>query len=159
MARSGSNTMFVEPYIAGVADKPAQSAVEFGPGAFTLLANTTYYYVIGSKDASRISAHFRWDATIVITSMTVEDCDFPPSAVTDYASGANGEWIDEDPSTAFVGTRGAGVTVTNGVVAVAGGAAGGCRFNVTEQAARRTRIAVVVGATGGEVVCSTWGKE
>jgi hypothetical protein len=113
-------------------------------------------------DAEMVSAHLVYDAAIILTSVTVETCDFPPEMVTDYADGATGTatagyWIDEDPSTAFVGTRGG--TVTNGVLAVAGGAQGGARWNVADNAARRTRLRVVVGATGGEVSCAAWGKE
>jgi len=161
MGRQTTSTSFVTP-IKSDGTVQEQSAVEFGRGAFTLLANTTYYFPVGGQDAFIVSAHMRWDASIVITTITFEDCDFPPGTggaeVTDFETSSEGAWIDEDPSTAFVGTKGAGVTVTSGVVAVAGGAKGGCRFNVDGQGARRSRLAVVVGGTGGEVVCSTWGK-
>ena len=135
------------------------SATEFGNGAFTLVAGATYFFPLGGTDSKVISAHMHWDASIVITSITVEDTDFSPRDVLDFTSSAGGQWIDEDPTTAFVGTKGAGVTVTNGVVAVAGGALGGARFNIADTGARRTRLAVVVGATGGEVRCASWSKE
>lgn len=158
MTRSPTSTSFITPVsAAGVVQSP--SGVEFGRGSFTLAAATTYFFPVGGQDGGLVSAHLHWDAAIIITSLTVEDCDFPNSEISDFHAGTGGEWIDEDPSTAFVGTKGAGVTVTNGVVAVTGGALGGCRFNVADQGARRTRIKVVVGATGGEIRCAAWAKE
>jgi hypothetical protein len=135
-----------------------QSATEFGRGSFTLASGATYFYPIGGQDCPVVSAHCQWDAAIVLTSITVEDCNFPESEVDSWDDAA-GEWIDEDPSAAFVGSDGAGVTVTAGVVDVSGGAQGGCMFHVSSNGARRTRLKVVVGGTGGEMRVAAWGKE
>lgn len=157
MGRHPASTSYVTPFVT-TGTEQAQSAAEFGRGTFTLLTGVTYFFPLGGQDAPFISAHCQWDASIVITSITVEDCDFTEADIPWYSDNA-GEWIDEDPSTAFVGTKGAGVTVTSGVVAVAGGAIGGCMFHIADSGARRTRLKVVVGGTGGEMRVATWGKE
>lgn len=157
MTRSTISTSFITP-IKSDGTVQTESATEFGRGSYTLATGVTYYYPLGGQDALDVSAHLQWDASIIITSITVEDSNMPDSEVTWYSSTA-GEWIDEDPSTAFVGTVGAGVTVTAGVTAVAGGALGGAMYHVSDTAARRTRIKVVVGATGGEMRVASWGKQ
>lgn len=161
MSRQTTSTSFVTP-IKSDGTVPAQGAdsnFSNGRGVYTLEAGALYFFPVGGQDAATLSAHFQWDAEIILTSITLEDSDMPGNDVSDYASSAAGSWIDEDPPGAFVGTKGAGVTVSAvGVVAVAGGAAGGCRFDI-ETAARRTRFAVQVGATGGQMRCATWGKE
>lgn len=157
MARHPTSTSFVTPFVS-TGTEQVQSATEFGRGSFTLLTGVTYFYPIGGQDTPTLSAHIQWDAAIVITSITIEDCNMPESEVHWYSDNA-GEWIDEDPSTAFVGSDGAGVTVTNGVVAVAGGAAGGAMIHMDGNGARRTRLKVVVGGTGGEVRVASWAKE
>lgn len=157
MGRRTASTSYITPYNTAGTEQ-VQSAVEFGHGSFTLVNGTDYFYPLGGQDSAFISAHVQWDASVVITSITVEDCDFPERDVAWYSDNS-GEWIDEDPSTAFVGSDGAGVTVTNGVVAVAGGAQGGCLFHIADSGARRTRIKISVGATGGEVRVASWAKE
>jgi hypothetical protein len=136
----------------------AVDANSLGLGSVTLTSGTRYILLLGGIDQTVIGAHVQWDASIVITTITVESCSLPEEA---FASDANkgslsttaGVWIDEDPSTAFVGTVGAGVTVTNGVVAVAGGAAGGCHFHIADTGAQRTRLNILVGGTGGVIRC------
>lgn len=157
MSRHPTSTSYITPIKSdGTVQDP--SNVEFGRGAFTLVTGVKYFYPLGGQDAPTLSAHVQWDASLVITSITVEDCNFPDSEVAWHADAA-GEWIDEDPASAFVGSDGAGVTVTAGVVAVAGGAQGGCMFHISDTGARRTRLAVVVAGTGGEMRVAAWGKE
>lgn len=157
MARHPTSTSYITP-IKSDGTVQTQSATEFGRGAFTLTAGTTYYFPLGGQDSPVLSAHLQHDASIVITSVTVEDCNFPESDVESYSSTA-GEWIDEDPSTAFVGVVGTATSATNGVVAVTGGTAGGAMWHIADTGARRTRLKVVVGATGGEVRVAQWAKE
>lgn len=154
---------------------PAQN----GRGRFTLLANTTYYFPIDGADCSVIAAHLCWtDSPIIITSAKIEDCNRPAATgittVSDQAVQLRGNdteesedfdarvgvWVDEDPTTGFVGVVGTNVSATNGVVAATGDAAGGgCMFHVADTGARRTRVRVQVGATGGDLSCFVWGKE
>lgn len=160
MSRSTISTSYIEPVsAAGVTPDaaPGTDAVVVGRGVYTLVANTTYYYAIGGQDASKIGVHLQHDAAIAITSATIEDCCFPESEA-EWQSQVDGLWIPEDPTTAFVGTVGATTTQTNGVVAVVAGNVGGALWHV-DSAARRTRLAVVVGATGGQARLGVWGKE
>ena len=159
MGRHPISTSYITPIKSdGVVQ--VESATEFGRGAFTLASGTTYFYPLGGQDSPFLSAHCQWDASIIITSITLEDCNFPDgTSGVEWHDDAAGEWIDEDPTSAFVGTDGAGVTVTNGVVAVAGGAQGGCLFHMADTGARRTRLKVVVGGTGGEMRVAAWAKE
>lgn len=134
-----------------------------GRGVYTLTAGQTYYYILGGPDASIISGTFTAYASaaaangLIITSATVQDCDHSELDVLNHSSTV-GEWINEDPSTAFVGVDGTGWSVTNGVLAATGAGLGGGRFNIAETAAYRTRVAVVVGATGGPLRVSSHGK-
>lgn len=132
---------------------------QIGRGIFTLAANTTYVFVLGGADAPFISATLTgYDAAMILTTVTVQDTDHPEQEVTNHSTVA-GEWVSEDPTTAFVGADGTGWVPTNGVLNVAGTGVGGARFNVAETAAFRTRLIVVVGATGGRVRVSSHGKE
>lgn len=129
-----------------------------GPGVFTLTAGQTYYYVLGGSDAPFQSAQLTSStASLVITSATVQDCNHQPNEVSNHSAVA-GEWIGEVPTTAYVAVTGTGWSATNGVVASSGSALGGALWHIAESGARRTRIAVVVGATGGDVRFSGWGK-
>lgn len=127
-------------------------------GYYTLTLGTTYYIPLGGGDAPLHSAHVQWDSGIVITTITVQDSNMLDSEVSYYSSTA-GDWVSEDPTTAFVGTEGAGVTITNGVVAVAGGAAGGGMFHLADTGANRTRLEIVVGGTGGTIRVGRAGKQ
>lgn len=163
MGRHTTSTSYVTPYNTAGTEQPEAPGADAnvnGRGVRTLTNGVTYFYPLGGQDTSVMSAHCQWDAAIIITSIAIETCNFPDgsSGVEWYDDNA-GEWIDEDPTTAFVGVDGAGVTVTNGVVAAAGGAQGGCMFHFADNGARRTRLKVVVGATGGEIRVATWGKD
>lgn len=149
------------------------SGTEFGNGTFTLAASGLYYFPLPHfESAWLISVQLRHDAAIAITSATIEDCNMPaPVALGDasragvvswYEAASEGSWIDEDPATAFVGTRndgGGSTTPTNGVVAVVAGGKGGAMWHFVDAASRRARLAVQVGATGGEVQVCCWSKE
>lgn len=136
-----------------------------GPhGVYTLTAGATYYYILGGPDAPFISGHLTAYASaaaangLIITSATVQDCDHAEQDVPNH-SAVVGEWISEDPSAGFVGADGVGWSATSGVLATTGAGLGGARFNISESAAFRTRLAVVVGATGGPLRVSSHGKD
>lgn len=145
------------PYIQPIKSDGTLAVEATGRGKYTLTSGTTYYAIIGGPDAFTLSAHVQWDASIIITSVTVEDCNFGMSDASDYSSTA-GDWIDEDPTTAFVGLVGAGASHTNGVVAVTGGAAGGAMLHVADTGSIRTRLKIVVGGTGGVIRIAASGK-
>lgn len=127
-----------------------------GLNSFLLTSATRYIIGLAGSDYSLLGAHVQWDATIVITSITVEDCSLPIEAFASDAqhgllSTTAGVWIKEIPTTSYVGTDIAtGVTITNGSVAVAGGTQSGCHFHVVDTSAARTRLNILVG-TGGVI--------
>lgn len=154
------NRQYITPITtAGVAVAPSSdSSFSTSRGVFTLANGTTYYFPLPVGGATLFDAHLTHDAAIAITSATIETTGHAWSDVSDYSS-VGGEWIDQDPSTAFVGIVGAGTTATNGVVTVVAGSAGGADWQVSGVASPRARLKVVVGATGGEVRLSLTGKE
>lgn len=124
----------------------------------TLSSGSTYYYPLPDwPQLATLSAHVQWDASIILTSITIEDSNFALVDAPNHSSVA-GDWIDEDPGTAFVGTVGAGASQSSGVVAVAGGAAGGCMFHVGGSGSARIRLKVVVAGTGGVVRVAAGGR-
>ncbi len=157
MGRHHNNSAYVTPFTAAGAEQ-AQSAAEFGRGAFTLIAGTTYMFPLAAQDVLALGVHLQHDAAIAITSATVEVCSLPPQETSDFSDNA-GEWFGLAPTTAYVPVDGATTTATNGVVAVVAGNIGGAHWDVADIGARRARLKVVVGGTGGEVRVSTWGKE
>jgi hypothetical protein len=140
----------------------------------TLASGTTYYFPIGAPKApvpaeSIISSiHVRGDSAI-ICAITIEDCNFGATRspgdgrgdvdVSDFELASTaGNWIPENPSSASVGTVGAGWVATGATVNVAGGAAGGCMFHVGNMGSRRLRLKIVVAGTGGKVRVGVHGK-
>jgi hypothetical protein len=123
---------------------------------FTLAAGT-YYFPLPVGDSTMFDVHLTHDAAIAITSATIETCSHGVSEVSDVSAVA-GEWMDQNPATAFVALVGANTTHSAGVVAVTAGAAGGADWQVSDCPAARARLAVVV-ATPGEVRLSFCGKE
>lgn len=142
---------------AGVPVDPGSDAsFRTARGVYTLAAGT-YYFMLPIGQAQICDVHLTHDATIAITSATIETCSHARSDVTDFSTIA-GEWMDQDPSTAFVALKGATTSHTNGVVAVVAGNAGGASWQISGIGADRMRLAVVV-ATQGEVRLSFCGKD
>lgn len=139
-------------YVPPIDSTGAAVPPEAGRGTYTLAANTTYYFVVGVTSGAHQSITLSGlTAGLIITSATVQDTDHGPEEVSNFDA-TDGGWINEDaPTPAFVPVDGTGWTVTNSVVAVAGSGVGGARWNLSHDAATRTRLAVVVGATGGAV--------
>lgn len=157
MGRHPNSTSFITP-IKSDGTEEVQDATEFGRGSFTLASATTYMYPLPAQDVPVLGVHLQHDAAIAITSATIEVCSFPPSEVSDFSDGA-GEWFGLVPTTAYVPVDGATTTATNGVVAVVAGNIGGAHWDIADTGARRARLKIVVGATGGEVRVASWGKE
>lgn len=134
-------------------------ANQTGPGAYTLLANTTYHFPLGGGDAPFESVHLTgYTAAALVTSATIKDCNHARLDVADYDTTA-GHWPSETPPDAYVAVDGTGWTVPSvGVVAAAGTGVGGALWHIVPTAAARTRLTVVVGATGGVFRCSGAGK-
>lgn len=154
------NRCYITPIsTAGVAQAPTSDATFLnGRGVFTLTAATTYHFVLPIGGSTVIDAHLTHDLAIAITSAKIETCSHGVSEVPNHSAVA-GEWMDQDPSTAFVALVGAGTTHSSGVVAVVAGNAGGADWQIEGFAAARGRLTIVVGATGGEVRVSFTGKD
>lgn len=137
----------------------------------TLVLGTTYYFPFGAQHSATpaetpvVTAQVRWDAAAILT-ITVETTVFPssfqaldprtpPVQVSDFDATA-GFWLQQNPTTAYVPATGG--TPTNMTVAVAGGTAGGCEFDISNLGSRRARIKIVVGGTGGVVRVGIHGK-
>ena len=147
-------------YVEIVDGNGAKASEEGGHGRYTLSANTLYYAILGGINAPFESAHLTgYTAGLVLTSVTVQDCNHEVGDVSNV-SAVVGEWIDEKPTTAYVGTNGTGWAASSvGVVSAAGTGVGGAMFIVGATASARTRLAIQVGATGGVLVVSTHGKD
>lgn len=135
---------------------PGADTTLTGRGVYTLAANTTYYFPYGGQDAPRVSVELEWDANIVITSANIEDTNVSEKEASNYSQGT--AWVPETPATGYVAAKNASSN-TNSTIATNGSAAGAAIWNVADIGSERGRLAVVVGATPGEVRCSTWGKE
>ncbi len=154
------NRVYITPITAAGVEQEADSEATFenGRGVYTLANGTTYYFMLPIGSSTMFDIHLTHDAGIIITSATLETSSHGKKDVADNSSVA-GEWIDQNPAGAFVGLVGAGTSQAAGVVAVAGGSAGGADWQVSECPAARARLTVVVAGTGGEVRVSFCGKE
>lgn len=137
----------------------------------TLANSTTYYLALGSARApmpaetSLVAVHMKWAAAVAAT-ITVETCNFPrhansaiglgPDDVLDY-SGTAGDWIQENPTTGYIGVVGASNSATNLTLTAGGAAAGGATIHLGNLGTRRCRIKIVV-TTGGLMRLSVHGK-
>ncbi len=128
-----------------------------GNGYATLLASTTYVYDLHYSAGILDAAQLQWDASIVLTSVQIEDCCFNDGDAPLWSSVA-GDWSIENPPGSYVSVVGAGATATSAIVAVAGGAAGGCMYNLNSFGSKRCRVRVVVGLTGGALRVASHGK-
>jgi hypothetical protein len=121
----------------------------------------TFYVELGSDESpaaamtSLLATHFAWSAAFAAT-ITVETSNFPqgnvrrgngPALVTSYDATA-GNWIQENPSTGYVGTSGSGNTATGLTVTAGGSASGGCMYHLGNDGARRTRFKLIVTVGG-----------
>lgn len=119
------------------------------------LSNTTYYVPFGAADALIESVHVTWDA-VAVGTITVEDSNFPEEDVTSYHSTADGKWLQENPSTAYVPILGGSPVAMT--VTIPGGTAGGAMFNLGNLGTRRVRLVIVL-STGGRMNALAAGKK
>lgn len=161
MGRRSASNSFVTPLLqtTGVAQtpSPAGSGGLTGKGVYVLAAGT-YYFPLGGQDARCVSVHLQWGSLAAGTAR-IEDSNLPDEVASVYADGTtDGSWVDEDPTTAFVGTVGAGASVTNGVLTITAGNRGGALWNIADTGVCRSRLKLVV-TTQGAFRLSTWAKE
>lgn len=133
------------------------------------LAAATYYIDVSIPDAPHVSVHCSWDATIVASSLNYQSSNLPAyksesAPYTDSSGGVDvslfdstaGNWLTEDPSTAYVPISGG--TVTNMTIAIAGSTAGGALLDIANANHRRARMKIVV-TTAGYFRCHAHGKQ
>lgn len=106
------------------------------PWVSSLTAGQTYYVELGHEDHATSWYQFRWDAAIIITSITFKSTCIPREELTTWAASALG-W-DAEPDIA---------TIT-----VAGGSASHEIVRLEGNGAPRQRGEIVVGGTGGSLV-------
>lgn len=139
----------------------------------TLVNAVTYVFPFGADRApvpaevSVVGVRLRWDNAIAFTA-TIEDSCFPSLSPSDVATGiidvsdwdtTIGNWNPVKPPDAYVEVTGGGTyTIATGVIAVTAAQQGGCSINLSSWAARRGRLKLVVGGTGGLVRCAVHGK-
>src|SRR5258707_122569 len=95
------------------------TSADKGRGVCTLTAGATYYYILGGIAAPFQSVHLTGKtAALILTSAAIQDCNHMEQDITHYSS-TDGEWLTEQPTTAYVAVKGTGVewSATNGVVA------------------------------------------
>lgn len=118
------------------------------------LGTSSYVFVLGGlADALVAGVHIASDATIAITTGYVETSNFPRTVsgsetvlFTDYSTTV-GEWIKQDPSTAYVPTTGTGWSVTNMTFSKTAGT-GGLWLDLGNIACHRARVFVTIGTAG-----------
>jgi hypothetical protein len=137
------------------------------PGLGAKLAVAQYYFDCAYPDATTESVHVVWDATFA-GAITIQDSNLPAyksanAFVSDVDSGIDvsifdgnaGNWITENPSTAYVPVSG-GATVSNMTVTVTAGP-NGAMFNLGNMGSRRVRLSVNC-TTGGYLRVAPHGK-
>lgn len=127
-------------------------------GGTKLVNGTTYVFMLGGSDAPLESVHLKWDAAVVVT-FTLETSNYPDREVPNYDTTIAGGWVQENPSTAYIGVSpGGSGTPTNLTLVVAGGTAGGAMLHLGNLGSKRQRVRALVGGTGGYVSVLPHGK-
>lgn len=159
MSRTATSSTFLTPVDSSGAPAVASSGSAFGEtarGVFTLAVGT-YYVPLGGADSGLLHAMMQGDATIAITSATIEETDLPDSEAKVYSDSV-GQWIATPASIIESSVEGTGWTNTSDVGANSAGNQGGVAWNVIHGSAHRYRLKVVVG-TQGAARFNGWGKE
>lgn len=123
-----------------------------GVNGCKLDASSTYYFALGGQSAPTESVHFKWDGTITGV-ITLWETNLDNVALN---SSTAGEWIQEDPSTAYIPVSGGGGSVANATITVSA-AAGGAFVNMGFFGGRRLRARMVTTA-GGNLRVAAHGK-
>lgn len=158
-------------YLVPIDTADGSSPAEAPHGEYTLTASHTYVYLLPTEDTPFTSFHLTgYDAALVITSATVQDCNHARATAADGSSTGDvtdisttvGEWMNMRPPNGYVEVDGTGWSVGTGatadVVAASGAGVGGAMWHIAETGSARARLIVVVGAAGGKVRVSGAGK-
>lgn len=153
MSRTIQPGQYAEPIKAS----DSTLAAKAGPhGVYTLASSTVYYAEINVQTSPCESIHLQSSSALVGT-VTVETSDFGTTDVSSVSTTA-GDWIQQNPSAAYVATAGTGVTPTALSIAFAGGGSGGgAQINLTGLAPARLRLKLDI-TTGGTIRIAHSGK-
>ena len=150
-------------FIQPIKSDDTAAAAAAGMGKYTLTSSTTYYVPLTHNYNRLASLHMTWDASIILTSVTLEVSNMPGDYATGvkWTSSTAGDFVALAPATGPQGVvvAGTGASIASGVIAVAGGNVGGGVFNLTDHGMARARLKIVVGGTGGVVKVSGCHKE
>jgi hypothetical protein len=130
-----------------------ESAPAAATGLVTLAATDDFYFPIPLvQDANTVSIHIKTDANIAGV-FTIETSNFPAATtsvnvatVTDYNE-TTGDWVKNDPTTAYVATNGTGWSVSNLTLTKTAGA-GAAVIDIGNLGARRMRLKAAITTTG-----------
>ncbi|HVJ21172.1 MAG TPA: hypothetical protein VM686_37430 [Polyangiaceae bacterium] len=145
------------PYVTPIKSDGTQAAEAGERGKYTLASGTTYCFPLGGVGAPTQSVQLEGDASIIITSATIEESNLGESEASDYGT-ATGTWIKDNGTAGVTSAVGTGWTATARTIAVVGGNVGGAMWQLPDRGAARLRLVVVVGGTGGVVRVSAHGK-
>jgi len=138
---------------SGVESPPAAT------GLVTLTATDDFYFEIPfSADADVQSIHIMTGA-LIAGVFTIETCNFPVGTAADCVTGwdeTSGNWVQENPSDAYIPTVGTGWTVSAATLTKTAGA-GGAMITIDGLAAKRVRIKAAI-TTSGTVRVTAHGK-
>lgn len=153
MSRTIQPGQYAEPFKAS----DSTLAAKAGPrGVYTLASSTVYYAEINVQTSPCESIHLQSSAALVAT-VTVETSDLANGEASSVSTTA-GDWIQQNPSSAYVPTAGTGVTPTALSIAFAGGGSGGgAQINLSGLASARLRLKIDV-TTGGTLRIAHSGK-
>lgn len=121
-------------------------AVRTGERGMYALEAATYYVDIGDVTAPLVSLHLQWNAALVGV-ITLEGSDAGDREAS-LVSAESGDWLQENPTSAYVPITGTGATVANLTITLAGGGAGGATINLADFAHARGRLKLVISTAG-----------
>lgn len=107
----------------------------------------TSYYGVGGDSSIVQHIHLQWDASLIAV-ISFETSDFKDVSASTPSATA-GDWITENPTTAYIATAsGGGVAIANMTITIAGGTANGASVHVGNLGSRRLRVKVVCTQAG-----------
>lgn len=138
---------FQNPYLKCFTAAGVETPLD-GSGRATLAAGTTYYFVASASDAPLLSLHQSWANALVLTSSEIETSNLADADGT-FVDSDTGDWVKEAPTTSYVAIVGTGITASSLTLSGTATSAGAAMIHLGNNGARRVRVKVVVGATGG----------
>jgi hypothetical protein len=116
-----------------------------GQNGGMVLSNTTYFVPFGGEGSLVQSVHISWD-NVVAGTITVEVSNNPDATIISTTAG---EWVQENPSTAYVGGAGSGgLAVANLTLTITAGTGGGAIIHLGNNGTLRSRLKVTLTAGG-----------